>query len=75
MRVKLTGKALSVSSFHSSKNGKDYLLLDVFDGNDSVRVFGVPPLYESVGFGDDVSFDVRVSSGEKGLFVAYDDVR
>lgn len=75
MKVQISGKVLVCDSYTSKKTGELVRQLKLFDGRDMIRISGVPGLYETAQFGEDVSFSVRIIQTEKGLFMVYDDVK
>lgn len=75
MKVKISGKVLTCETYTSKKTGELVRQLKLFDGRDMIRVSGIPELYETAPFGEDVSFDVRLIQTDNGMFIVYDDVK
>lgn len=73
MKVMIAGKALNCTKYYSEKTKKDVYALDVYDGRDLVRVNDVPPLYETVPFGEEITMQVRVGSNPNGMYFIYAD--
>lgn len=57
MKFVVAGKVLNIHS-GKSKSGKDYVIADIYDGTDLVKVFGVDTL--SVHVGDEVMLPCRL---------------
>ena len=57
MKVVISGRVLGVHT-GKSKSGKDYVIADVYDGSDLVKVFGIDPVKIKVG--DEVMIECRL---------------
>lgn len=56
MKVTVIGQCLAVRSGRS-RSGKDYTLADIYDGEDLIKIFGVP---EDLPIGQTVSVECRL---------------
>ena len=72
MKVMISGRALVCDHYTKKDTGEVVYQLKIFDGRDLVRISGVPPIYETVAFGDNVEMSVRIVNGSNGMFVLYD---
>lgn len=57
MKLIVAGKVLNIHT-GKSKNGKDYVIGDIYDGSDLQKVFGLDP--NKINIGDDVMLECRL---------------
>lgn len=72
MKATISGLFLNVNSYHSNKKNCDIPVLNLFDGDDTVRVDDIPvTLVVGKIMGDPMTVPVKIFSGIYGMRITY----